>query len=273
MKRTRAEVLSSRSQGAHHTVTIVAPEIAERAQAGQFVHVAMPDDAASLLRHPFPVAKASRQGGWAGTVDFVVGRADTPATIWLRTVRAHGFLDVIGPLGKPFAPPKTLDTCLLIGEGSAAGQLYFLADALKTAGKRVDMILSGATHDDVYKPIEGKRVAQSVAIVTADGSLGVAGGVGQVLTDVIDRHGTEVIYAAGPPAMLREISAVCHERRIPAQVAVDADVVCGWGQCFTCAVPAVTKAGGVEMLRACTEGPVFNSSRIAWHVFVPETAG
>lgn len=271
MKRTRAEVLSSRSLGDHHTITIVAPEVAERVVAGQFIHVAMPPGGAALLRRPFSVAKASRQGGWAGTIDFVVGaRDERSGSAWLRSVKAHGFLDVIGPLGKGFAPPKNRDACLLVGEGYATGQLYFLAETLRALGKRVDMLLVGEHADGIYKAIEGKRVAQSVTIVTADGSAGHRGTIADVLPDTLTRTGAEVLYAAGSSEMLAVVAAACAERRIPAQVAVEATMACGWGQCFTCTIPVVGKDGtGYDMMRSCSEGPVFNASRIAWDLWEP----
>ena len=50
MKRVRAEVLSTRKMGAYHQLTIVAPEIAEKARPGQFVSVRMPMGREFLLR-------------------------------------------------------------------------------------------------------------------------------------------------------------------------------------------------------------------------------
>src|SRR5207249_7219110 len=96
MIRARCEVLSSRAAGAYQSVTLVAPEIAERARPGQFVQVAMPEDRRSVLRRPVFIHQASRRGGWAGTVELVVDRAGT-GTSWLADVKGHEFLDLIGP--------------------------------------------------------------------------------------------------------------------------------------------------------------------------------
>jgi len=78
-------------------------------------------------------------------------------------------------MGRGFAPPKSKEHCLLVGQGHATGQLYFLAETLRALGKRVDMVLSGQTHDAIYNPIEGKRVAKSVTLVTSDGTMGTKG--------------------------------------------------------------------------------------------------
>ena len=73
MKRVRAEVLSTRKVGAYHQLTVFAPEIAEKARPGQFVAVQMPEGREFLLRRHLAIHDASRRGGWAGTLEFVVG--------------------------------------------------------------------------------------------------------------------------------------------------------------------------------------------------------
>ena len=175
MKKTCAEVLSSRSVGEYQSLTLVAPEIAERARPGQFVQISMPPGSAAVLRRAFALQKASKQGGWAGTIEFAFDRRG-PGTAWLSEVQPHGFLDVVGPLGKGFALPKDRGNCLLVADGHGAGQLYFLAESLSAMGKRVDMIVGGRTEDGVFNVVEAKRLSQSVAVATADGSLGERGG-------------------------------------------------------------------------------------------------
>jgi dihydroorotate dehydrogenase electron transfer subunit len=94
--------------------------------------------------------------------------------------------------------------------------------------------------------------------------------VGDVLAGVVGRAGSNVIYAAGTAAMLRVVADYCRRQNIPSQVAIEEAMGCGWGQCFTCVVPVARKDGsGTDYLRSCTDGPVFNSSRIAWDLFAP----
>jgi dihydroorotate dehydrogenase electron transfer subunit len=188
-----------------------------------------------------------------------------PGTSWLADVKAHHFLDVIGPLGKAFAVPRTLNNCLLIGEGHGAAPILFLAQELRARGKRVDMVLAGRTESLVFKPIDAKRLSQTIHIVTEDGSYGSQGSVGDVLAEAVEEAGAQVIYAAGPRRTLRAVAELCTERRIPSQVAVEEQMACGLGVCHTCAVPVIRKDGsGYDNLRACTDGPVFNSARVFW---------
>ncbi len=270
MKRTRAEILSTRRLGAFHSITLVAPEIAERARPGQFLAIQMPEGREFLLRRHFGIHQASRRGGWAGTLEFVVDPTG-PGTGWLGTARAHEFLDVIGPLGKGFSYPKRLTNCLLVAEGHGAASLYFLAQELIARHKRVDMIIGGDTLERVFKPIEGKRLSQTIEIVTADGSLGDRGSVLDALGDMADRCSAEVLYAAASPPTLERIAAFCRDRQIPAQVAIEERMGCGFGLCFTCVVPVARKDGsGYDHLRSCVDGPVFNPARVLWDRWLSE---
>ena len=265
MKRVRAEILSTRTLGAYRSLTLVAPELAERARPGQFVAVAMPPGRDFILRRHLTIHQSSRRGGWAGTLEFVVDPAAGPGTAWLADLRAHETLDVIGPLGKPFAYPKRLTNCLLVGEGRSVAGLYFLAQELSARGKRVDMVIGGATLEAVFKPIEAKRLSQLVTVMTDDGSLGERGSIVDALPGAVERCAAEVVYAAGRPALLRAVAALCRTRKLPAQVAVEERMGCGYGLCGTCAVPVARKDGtGWDHARACVDGPVFNPARILW---------
>jgi dihydroorotate dehydrogenase electron transfer subunit len=270
VRRVRAEVLSTRRLGAYHTITLVAPEIADRARPGQFLSVAVPQDRAFVLRRHFWVHQASRQGGWAGTLEIAV-EPGGPGTEWVAGLRAHELLDVIGPLGKGFAYPRRLSTCLLVGEGRGAAPLYFLAQELRARAKRVDIVVGAATQERIFKPIEAKRLSQVNAFTTRDGSVGVRGRPIDLLAQTVDRCGSQVVYAAGPRPMLRAVAAFCSERGLPAQVAVEERMACGLGSCLTCVVPVARKDGtGYDHLRACADGPVFNPARILWDRWSPD---
>ena len=271
MKRARAEILSTRKVGVYQSITLVAPEIGERARPGQFLAIAMPEGRAFILRRHFSIHQASRRGGWAGTLEFVVDPSAGAGTGWLAAARAHEFLDVIGPLGKAFSYPKRLTNCLLVAEGRGAASLFFLAQELLARHKRVDMILGGGALETVFKPIDAKRLAQTVAVMTADGSLGERGGVLDALPDAAARAAAEVVYAIAPAPILRAIAAFCRVRRLPAQVAIEERMGCGFGLCNTCVVPVARRDGsGYDNLRACVDGPVFDPSRILWDRWLGE---
>ncbi len=264
MIRQKCEVLSSKTWGVYHAITVVAPEIATHARPGQFVEVAMPGGRDFLLRRPFSIHTASRKGGWAGTLEFAFD-ASGPGTSWLAEVKAHDFLDLVGPLGRPFPIPRDSMSCLLVGGGYGAAPLYFLAQELRDRGMRVDMVIGAREQARLFKPVEAKRLSVTVAVTTEDGSVGDRGKVTDVLPGIAGRSGTQLIYACGPNAMLRAVSLYGVEQRIPTRVAVEELMACGMGVCWTCVVPVIRRDGkGWDYLRSCVDGPVFNGSRVWW---------
>ena len=67
-----------------------------------------------------------------------------------------------------------------------------------------------------------------------------------------------VVYACGPPGMLEAVRALCDARGVPAQLALEAGMACGFGACFGCVV-AVRDGGYV---RVCVDGPVLDAARL-----------
>ncbi len=256
------EVIARRREGAYWLLSMAAREIAERAQPGQFVQVAV-DAPHTLLRRPFSIAHVSRQGASAGTVD-VVFDAHGPGTEWLTTVDAHDVLDLVGPLGTPFPLPQRKVNCLLVGGGYGVAPLYYLAESLLRRGLRVDVINGAATAERILGTIEAKRLSSSVTFTTEDGSYGTKGRVTDVFEQVAKASRTGLVYACGPNPMLRAVSELCRDLGLPVRVAVEERMACGIGVCFTCVVPIVGRDGVVRNKRACLDGPVFNGRRIAW---------
>jgi dihydroorotate dehydrogenase electron transfer subunit len=256
------EVLDRRREGAYWVLSFAAKEIAQRAQPGQFVSLAV-ESPGALLRRPFSIARVSQQGVAAGTVD-VVFDAHGPGTEWLTHVRGHDVLDVVGPLGRPFPMPRRKVGCLLIGGGYGVAPLLYLGEALHREGLRVDMIVGAASQERLLGVIEAKRLSASSVFTTEDGSYGVRGRVTDALDDVVAHGRTGVVYACGPNAMLRAVSERCRALELPVQVAVEERMACGIGVCFTCVLPVRDRTGTVHLRRACLDGPVLNGARIVW---------
>jgi hypothetical protein len=58
--------------------------------------------------------------------------------------------------------------------------------------------------------------------------------------------------------MLEAVRAMCAERQVPAELAMEAPMACGFGACMGCAIPLA--AGGY--VRLCVDGPVVDAARI-----------
>jgi dihydroorotate dehydrogenase electron transfer subunit len=259
--RAQCEVLAYRKIGGYHSLTFVAPEMAERTEPGQFLSVGVHSEG-TILRRPFSIYQVSQHGPWAGTLEIVFDVIG-PGTRWLAERVKHDMVDIVGPLGRPFPLPAQPVTCLLVGGGYGAAPLLFLSQVLAQQGLRVDMVLGAATQERIFNAIEAKRLSASTQFTTEDGSLGTQGIVTDVLPGIFDAGNVGVVYACGPMPMLRAVAELSRDRGVPCQVAVEEHMACGTGVCWTCVVP-VHRKDGMRNLRACTEGPVFNGAKVAW---------
>ena len=260
----RGEVLSRRRVGAYHLVEVVAPGVAEAARPGQFVAVRVGGPASNmLLRRAFAIYRATPVGSYAGTVQFVVA-VHGAGTEWLTAVRQGEQLDLVGPLGTPFRLPVDPAACVLVGGGYGSAPLFGLAEALRARECRVDLVLGASTADRLFGELEAKRTAGAVTVTTDDGSAGLPGTVTDVLPDVLDRTGAQVVYACGPMPMLRAVGAVAAARGIACQVSVEEAMACGIGVCMSCVLPVVGDDGVTRMTRSCVEGPVFTAEQVRW---------
>ena len=265
--RAPCEVLAYRRIGAYHSLTFVAPDMAERAAPGQFVTLAVGGNG-TLLRRPFSIYAVSRHGPWAGTIEIVFDVAG-PGTEWMSTLVKHDVVDIVGPLGKAFPIPQQQVGCLLIGGGYGAAPLLYLAQRLQLANLRVDMIMGAASQERLFNAIEAKRLATTALFTTEDGSFGTQGRVTDVMDRALESGVVGAIYACGPMAMLRAVSDAAKRHRIAIQVAVEGAMACGVGVCMTCVVPYKRK-GQVVNLRSCVDGPVFDGKRIQWDMVGPQ---
>ncbi|HVD16318.1 MAG TPA: dihydroorotate dehydrogenase electron transfer subunit [Actinomycetota bacterium] len=262
--RERCQVLGQGRSGVYHTLTVAAPRVATASRAGQFLAVLPGTDHTFRLRRPFSVHRVGRSGGTPATVEFsfaVLG----PGTQALAALREGEELDVLGPLGRPFRPPATPTACLLVGGGYGAAPLFLLSEELRARGCRVDLLTGAATAERLFKPAESAAVGDSLTITTDDGSAGRRGVVTDAMPALLASAGGTVVYACGPMAMLAAVARTAAAAGVACQVAVEEQMACGTGICFSCVVPLFDGAPGVtRMARTCIEGPVFDGAAVAW---------
>jgi dihydroorotate dehydrogenase electron transfer subunit len=258
----RGTVLTVRRVDAYHAMTVVAPGIAARFRPGQFVAVAVGGPATSmLLRRTFSIHDVRPDHG--GTVEFVFA-ATGAGTRWLAERRARDVLDITGPHGRPFPVPRDPVSCLLVGGGYGSAPLFPLASRLRDRRCSVDFLLGASTGERVFGALTARRTARTATITTEDGSLGARGVVTDMMGQIIHEARTDVIYACGPMAMLRQVTSLARRYDIPVQVAVEELMACGVGVCMTCVLPVTGSDGITRMVRACTDGPVFRGEQVRW---------
>jgi dihydroorotate dehydrogenase electron transfer subunit len=152
-----------------------------------------------------------------------------------------------------------MSQCEPFGAEGPAG----VADALS----KVDCLANDATSVSfgrLFGALEAKRISTQVSITTEDGTLGEKGRVTDVLPGMLQRSGSDVVYACGPMPMLRAVHEIATLHGAHSQVAVEEAMACGVGICMTCVLPVVGDDGETRMLRSCVDGPVLRGDRIRW---------
>ncbi len=273
----RGEVVSVRRAGQYFVLTVTAPGVPELARPGNFATIAIGDlDSSGLvLRRAFSIHGVQSRGIYGGTIDLVIADAG-PGTHWLTQRRRGDVLDIVAPLGRPFALPRDPVSCLLVGGGYGAAPLVFLAEHLRERGCRVDLVLGAATEEKLFGVLEAKRIASTVTLTTDDGSLGEPGQVTDSMLDIMQRADTDVVYACGPMGMLAAVARIAGEAGVYSQCAVEESMACGIGVCMTCVLPVIGDDGVTRMLRSCVEGPIFRGDRVRWDdvgTIPPDTLG
>ena len=139
-----------------------------------------------------------------------------------------------------------------MGGGIGAAPLVALQDELGPDA-RVLLGFRSAAHAEAA----GLFFASDPAVVTDDGSVGRQALVTELLREELDRDADATVFACGPPPMLEAVRALCAERAVPAQLALESGMACGYGACFGCVVP--TRDGYV---RLCVDGPVLDAGAL-----------
>jgi dihydroorotate dehydrogenase electron transfer subunit len=192
-----------------------------------------------------------------------------PGTSRLCELRAGDGLWVLGPLGTGFTPPSDGRRPLLVGGGVGIAPLAILQDALEGGVSAQTLAPGGEAPPesgavtvllgfrDAGRAV-GAALLRRARVATDDGSVGYGGWVTDLLAAELGRDPRATVYACGPAAMLEVVRGMCAERSVPAQLALEAGMACGFGACFGCVVP---KRGG-GYLRVCVDGPVVDAAEL-----------
>ncbi len=252
--RRRLTVGARREHGAY--VVLVAPDPGAPAPLpGQFYMLAAAErwgggeDERPFLPRALSVLRTGSDG-----LEFMLEDVG-PGTRRLCELQAGDGLWVTGPLGHGFVLESPDERrAVLCGGGVGTAPLAILQDALRAAGRPAPVLLG--FRDGAHA--RGAELLRGAQVATDDGSAGHHGLVTDLLVAELDEDPHTTVFACGPPPMLEAVRALCAERGIPVQLALEAGMACGFGACFGCVVPV--RGGGY--LRVCVDGPVVDGERL-----------
>jgi dihydroorotate dehydrogenase electron transfer subunit len=257
--RRLAEVTAYRRVGAYDIVSCDDPD-GPAPDPGQFYMLTAAErwgggeDERPFLPRAFSVMRRHDDG----TLDFLLEDVG-PGTARLCELRPGDGLWILGPLGRGFESPREGRRAVLAGGGVGIAPLAIWSDALtqscRTGTGGPDALVLLGFRDAPHA--EGAELIPGAQVTTDDGSAGQHGLVTDLLRAELAADPRSEVYACGPPAMLESVRALCEELDMPAQLAMESGMACGYGACFGCVVP--TRSGYV---RLCVDGPVLDAEEL-----------
>jgi ferredoxin--NADP+ reductase len=230
---------------------IVAPRIARKRQAGQFVILRVHEHGERI-----PITIAGSDAG-RGEITLVVQGIGKTTMLLNSLEEGDAIRDVVGPLGRP-SEIELFGTACVIGGGVGAAIAYPTAVALKEKGNRVVSILGGRTRDRVILEDEVRATSDALFVATDDGSYGEKGLVTDVLRRLLERgERLDYVLAIGPVPMMSAVAETTRPHGIRTVVSLNSIMVDGTGMCGGCRV----SVGGKSRF-ACVDGPEFDAHEV-----------
>ena len=240
-----------------HEFTVVAPEVAQSVEPGNFV-ILRPDEYGE--RTPLSVADWDREAGTVTSIFMQVGGSTAKLA---RLKPGDTIPTYAGPLGKE-TEIENFGTVLCIAGCYGIGSIYPVARALKEAGNKVYTLLEARSSFLLYWQDKLARVSERLIVLTRDGTAGYKGHItrlGEILTQ--QQIKPDLIIVNGCTFLMMRTSKVTKWLAIKTIVNMNPIMIDGTGMCGVC---RLTVAG--KMKFACVDGPDFDGHEIDWEEFL-----
>ncbi len=274
-----ARVIEARHLEAdQHALVLEAPEIAETATAGSFVHVGVHADP-PLMRRPLSILWSDRERGTIEVLYKVVGKG----TAALARVQKGETLPTLGPIGRGFQAEPNRDRPLLIGGGVGIPPILFLAREIKEHTAPLVVMGSEIPFPFASRPslirvpgmpeaaIAGMSLLEDWGVASrlcsTQGYAGCyegyvdAAAKSWLETQTPEQRARVAVFTCGPMPMLEAVARLAREFEVPCQVCMEEYMACAVGGCAGCTVPVLGEKGW-SMKRVCVDGPVFDARAV-----------
>ncbi len=242
-----------------YLMRLLTPQIARAIRPAQFVQVRTDPGLSPFLRRPFSALRADRDEGWIDIFYDVIG----PGTRRMAGALPGSRLNLIGPLGHPFSPPK-VDRLLLVAGGVGLVPLAFLAWDCPEIRPHMVFLMGAAGRDRMPDLDRLLPSGLEAHLATDDGSLGHRGFV----TDLIARHvapSRTAVFTCGPHRMMAQTAAIAADLSLSCYASLENHMGCGFGACVGCVVEfREAEREDSRFRRVCVEGPVVDAHAVVW---------
>ncbi len=238
-------------------MVIEAPEVARKAQAGQFVIVRIDEQGERI---PLTIADYDRDRGTVTVIFQEVGKS----TMKLGTLdQGEAVANLVGPLGRPSEIEK-YGTVVCVGGGVGIAPVYPIARALREAGNTVLGIMGARSKDLLFWEDKMIEACDELIVCTDDGTYGRLSLVTQPLQEILQAH-KEVfrVWAIGPAVMMKFCARATLPFGVSTIVSLNSIMVDGTGMCGACRV----EVGGQTRF-VCVDGPEFDGHQVDWDLLL-----
>ena len=230
---------------------ILAPFVAKKALAGQFVILRVDEDGERI---PLTVANYDREKGTITIIFQIVGA--TTERLNHKNV-GDTIPDFVGPLGKPTHTAGLKKVCV-VGGGVGCAIALPVAKAFKEQGAEVTSIIGFRNKDLVILEDEFKEVSNRFYMMTDDGSYGRQGNVTVPLKELLESGETfDEVITIGPLIMMKFVCLATKPFGVKTIASMNPIMIDGTGMCGGCRLTV-----GGKMKFACVDGPEFDGHEI-----------
>jgi NAD(P)H-flavin reductase len=236
-----------------YEIVIEAPEVACKAQAGQFC-IVMAD--AVSERVPYTLSDWDTDKGTITLVVLEKGQSSRKlALLGAGDCLAH----VTGPLGIPLVI-ENFGNVVLTGGCYGIGAIVPIAEAMRAAGNHVTVVTEARSWYLGYYREKLAGIADECIPSTIDGSLGEKGHS----MDIVGRRlaagqKIDLVIAVGCPFMMMLTARETAPHGVKTLAALNPIMLDGTGMCGACRISV-----GGETKFACVDGPFFDAHQVDW---------
>lgn len=222
---------------------------------GQFAEVKVEESPSTFLRRPISINFVDRERNEIWLLIQIVGSG----TKQLSKLTPGKLLNLIYPLGNSFTFPQNKDAnLLLVGGGVGIAPMLFWGSLLAAEGFKCNFLIGGRSADNLLLLDEFNKYGE-VYCTTEDGSKGEMGFV--IHHSLLQNQKFDAIYTCGPTPMMKAIANYASNNAVFCEVSLENTMACGFGACLCCVTDTID-----GHLCVCTEGPVFNITKLKWSI-------
>jgi ferredoxin--NADP+ reductase len=237
-----------------HLFKISAPEVARKAQPGQFVIVRIDEKGERI---PLTFADWDTQ---AGSVTIVFQEIGATTCRLARLNAGESIANFVGPLGIPTHIDE-YGTVVCVAGGIGVAPISPIARALKQSGNKVISIMGARTKNLLFWENKLRQFSDELIITTDDGSYGRPGLVTVPLQEILSSQKVDLVIAIGPIPMMKYASLTTQPFGVKTIVSLNPLMVDGTGMCGCCRVSV-----GGQTRFACVDGPDFDGHKVDWEL-------